>query len=238
MPLIIVLIILSSCKTIKVKNDIFTVSSDEVELGSMGRSKSYDFQSEFNVRSIPKLDNKIRLHVEVIPFTKKLHKIYTNKYKFDQNLPKVSFIDSIPEKPEIVLLRIMDVVGLIGELNSNYNSDILTLMRDTENIEMISSIVVSLPKLEIEKIKQSDAVYLVNKDDRKLTLALYKDGKPTSSVNINGGKNIGYRISKFCWASTDRGKWYIADITENATCHGNSSESIGKKAKLKSLSKF
>jgi hypothetical protein len=101
-------------------------------------------QNDFDARTVPKLENKIRVSVEPIPFNKRQNKIYTTKAKFNQNQSKVTYIDSLPSKPELVKIQFLDVTGFVKELNADYNADVFKLLNDTQNLEIISSIALYL----------------------------------------------------------------------------------------------
>ena len=121
-------------------------------------------------------------------------------------------------------------------LQADYNNDAFRLLNDTQNSKIISSIVICLPTEDIAKIRLADSYYLTNSLDAKYNLSLYKLGKKTEMLDLNSGTVVAYRLSRFCWGSTERGKWYIADITEgNTPCKGNTESRINEKKKSKNL---
>jgi hypothetical protein len=193
-------------------------------------------QNDFKVKTLPKLENNIRVSIEIVPFTNRLNKLYLAKEKHNQNLSKVAFIDSLPSKPELVTIRLLDVSGFTKELNADYNTSVLTLISNTPKTAVVTSIAASLSTDDIAKIRQADSYYLSNVQVRKYTISLYKLGKIMETININSETIIGYRSSQFCWGVTGRGQWYIADITEgNNNCEGKTKSRISEKKKTKSL---
>jgi hypothetical protein len=234
---ILLLLVFSACQSTKIKKERYKVSPTTPELGSIGQSKSlFDLQNDFKVKTLPKLENNIRVAVELIPFNKRLNKIYVAKAKFNQNQSKVTYIDSLPSKPELVTIRLLDVTGFVKELNADYNNDVFRLLNDTQNSKVISSVAISLPTEDIAKIRRADSYYLTNSQDTKYILSLYKLGKKTETIDLNSGTVVSYRLSSFCWAATERGKWYIADMTEGTSrCKGNTESRINEKKKSKNL---
>jgi Mg/Co/Ni transporter MgtE len=87
--------------------------------------------------------------VELIPFNKRLNKFYNAKAKYDQNQSEVMHIHSLPSKPELVTIRLLDVAGFVKELNSDYNTAVFRLLEDTQTSEIISSIAVYLPMFQL-----------------------------------------------------------------------------------------
>lgn len=234
---ILLLVFFAACQSTRIKNDSYKVSPRSPELGSIGQSKSlFDLQNDFEGRTLPKLENKIRVAIEVVPFNKKLNKIYTTKAKFNQSQSKMVYVDSLPTKPELITIRLQDVTGMMEELNAPYNASVFRLLVDTQKYKMVSGIAVSLGADEIAKIRQADTYYLANTQENKYDIALYKSGKKTSTIAINAETVLGYQSSSFCWGISDKGNWYIADMVEgNPACKGKTYSKIKKKKKSKAL---
>ncbi|RTY77503.1 hypothetical protein EKL97_15275 [Flavobacterium sp. LS1P28] len=234
---IVLLVVFSACQSTKIKNDRYKVSSASPELGSIGQSKSlFGLQNDFKVRTLPKLENNIRLSIEVVPFNKRLNHFYKAKTKFNQNQSKLTYIDSLTTKPELTTIRLLDVMGFVSELNADYNTSVFRLLFDTQNSKIISSVAVNLSPEEITKIRQADTYYLINPQDNKYTLSLYKLGKKTDMITINPETIVAFRWSKLCWAISEKGEWYIADMIEGEnSCKGNTKSKIKEKSKSKSL---
>lgn len=235
--ILLLLFVFSACQSTLIKNDRYKVSPSTTELGSIGQSTSiFNLQNDFDARTLPLLENKIRVSVELIPFNKRLNKFYNAKAKYDQNQSEVMYIDSLPSKPELVTIRLLDVAGFVKELNSDYNTAVFRLLEDTQTSEIISTIAVYLATEDIAKIRLADSYYLTNSQDAKYSLSLYKQAKKIETIDLNAGTEVGYRLSHFCWAATERGKWYIADMTEGCSrCKGNTESRISEKKKSKSL---
>lgn len=233
---VLILLICCACQTTKIKNDDYKFSSSVVELGSIGTSKLSYHLNVFEPKALPKLENNIRVEIGVVPYNKKLNKIYVSKAKYNQNQTKVAFIDSLPVKPELVTIKILDIAGLVQEINADYNANILKLLTDTQKLKIISSLAVSLPVDEIAKIRQSDAFYLTNNQYKKYTISLYKSGKKIDSIDINPETIVAYQVSSFCWVKSSKGSWNVADIVnENNKCSGITTQKINEKKNTKDL---
>jgi len=228
--------LICSCQSTKIKNKNYKISPSLVELGSVGYSSSFlNTYNDFDIKTIPKLDSKIRLAVEILPFTKKIHKLYVSKSKFNQNQPVVNFSDSLPRKPEIVIIRLLDTSGFAEEINASQNETLLKTLGKAKN-EIVSSVVVSLPIEDIAKIRQSDSYYLTDLGNKKYVVQLYKDQKKIAAIDISSGTILAYGLSHFCWASTNSGKFYVSDIIEgNRSCEGGTLSKINKKKASKNL---
>lgn len=233
---VLTILVCSACQTTKIKNEDYKFSSSVVELGSIGESKLSYNQNTFEVKTLPRLENNVRVEIGIVPYNKRLNKIYKSKAKYNQNQTKVAFIDSLPIKPELVTIKILDVTGLIHEINSDYNAEVLNLLVNTQTSKIISSLAVSLTVDEITKIRQADTYYLANNQYKKYTILLFKSGKKIDNIDINPETIVAYKLSSFCWSSSDRGKWYVADIVnEKTNCKGITEKRITEKKKNKNL---
>ena len=232
------LLVLSACQTAKIKNDTYKVSATAVELGSIGEAKSLlNLQNDFKIRTLPKLENEIRLSIDIVPFNKKLARIYDSKSTFNQGQSKIDYVDSIPVKPELAIVKILDVTGFVGELNAVYNKDVSELLFNTRKLQIVSSILIVFSNEDLNKIRQADAYYLNNNQDRKYTISLYKQGKKTETLDTATGTIIGQKFNKFCWSEGLKGKLYIADMTDDY-CSGATKPRPKKRKISKNLYKL
>lgn len=238
--IVFLLVVLSACQSTQIKNNTYKISDTSPELGSIGQSKmGYMASNEFEVKTLPKLENKIRLAIEIVPFNKKVYKVYAAKAKYNQDQLKVAYVDSLPKKPELATIKLLDVVQFVNELNADYNQDVFKFISTTKHSKVVTNLVYSFSPEEINKIKQADAFYLTNFQDSKYGISLYKLGKKTDMLFINSSNVVAYRLSTFCWGATDRGQSYIADMVEgDGGCKGSTSLKIKEKKKKKTKSLF
>ena len=217
-----------ACHTTKIKNETYKIAVTSPELGSIGQSnKTNGIENNFSVKAFPKLEKEIRVAIEVIPYNKHLNKIYASKAKYNQNQTKVAYIDSLPQKPELVTIKVLDINGLANELNAAYNSDIISLLQNTKKSQIVTSIAVSLSLDEISKIRHADAYYLTNSQNKRYQITLFKSGKKADIIDMNPETIVGYQSSIFCWAISPKRQWYVADIvTDNTNCKGNTKSII------------
>jgi hypothetical protein len=217
--IIFLLTALSGCQTARIKNEKYKISSATTELGSIGHGKTiFNIENNFTTKSFPELKNKIRLDIQILPFNEKLDKVYSEKAKVNQSQNKINYIDSIPTKPEFVTVSIMDLTGYANELNQPHNKNILTYLDDTKEAVVITRVALALPGDDLVKLRQADTYYLVNEQERKYTIELFKQGKRTDTIDLNLGVPLAYKLGRFCWAESERHKWYIGDIVEDS--HG------------------
>lgn len=235
----IIILFVFSCNSIDVKDQSFKVSNSKIELGVLGEAKSIGgLKNRYTITAFPNLNEKLKLDIAIVPFTKKANKIYQSKAKFNQKQIKVNYADSLPVKPEMVSIKISDIASLINDLNSSENSKELTFIKNNERTVIVTSVLVVLNDSEIQKLRNADTYYLVQSDVSKHTLAIYKQGKKIETIDLSAATVIGYTVGKFCWYENERGKWQIGDIIQKGnSCKGNTYRKV-KPKKEKSLYKM
>ncbi|MCL9806426.1 hypothetical protein NAT51_12890 [Flavobacterium amniphilum] len=235
----LLLVFLIACQSVKINKENYDVSNSIVELGSIGSVKSSFTKNTFESNAFPVLENKIRLTVEIVPFSKKTAKSYFKKNKYNQNAAKLNYVDSLDVKPEMMVLKIADKLGYVTELNESYNEKIFNLLSNSSDFRVVSSVAVFPSNEELMKIKQSDAYYLVNNQDKKYTVALYNEGKKTGTLELKPERILGYQSGSFCWSSNAKGKWYVADmVNSGSSCQGKSFSKIKEDKREESLFKM
>jgi hypothetical protein len=118
-----------SCKTVKINDNNFLISNSKVDLLSLGEQKSFfDLKHHFNILGYPKLDEKIKLDLTILPYNKSLAKAYQNKMKHDQSIVPLLYNDSLPIKPELIKINVVDIVQTVTELNQDHNKAILNFV--------------------------------------------------------------------------------------------------------------
>ncbi|VXB36534.1 conserved hypothetical protein [Flavobacterium sp. 9AF] len=228
--------ILYSCQSVTVKDNTYQISKATVELGTLGEAKSLaGVQNNFETTAYPQLNEKIKVQVNIVPFTKRIHKINTEKALYNQKQMTVKYVDSLPVKPELLSIEIADKNAFINELNSESNQSVLTFIQNNERTSLVSGILTNATPSEIEKIRQADTFYLVQTDKAKYQIALYKEDKKTGLLYIDTNQILGYEISTFCWTETSNRKWQIGDlVSKGHSCSGLTTKKV-KEAKEKSL---
>lgn len=237
--LVIIVLSLFSCKTAKIKGNSFETSNAFVELGAIGHSKTFFLDKDFSSRTYPKLQNKIRLEVQVLPFTKELYKKYNAKAEFNQQQKKIEYIDSVSVKPEFVTIRFLDIQGYVSELNEEYNAASRDFIKASGKGSLVSAIALAVEPEDIINIRAADAFYLINKQDHKYELALFSGGKQISTMDLKSADTFGYQISNFCWILNKKGRWEVADITPHSkNCKGTMTSVATEKKASKNLFKM
>ena len=229
--LVLMATVMLGCQSTKINNIKFLSTASVVELGAIGApSKSTLLKNEFSIRAIPYIQNKVRLDVRILPFTKQLYKTYMEKTAEAQLKPSIIYADSIPNKPRLAVINILDKNSLADELNALHNKSAFTYLKNSANTALISGIAVTVSDDNLSRILDADTYYLQTTQDDRSLIVLYKDGKRTGIVDVQAGIILGYTYSTFCWSLDRRNEWYIADIADmGSKCQGLTKSKLKKK---------
>jgi hypothetical protein len=112
-----------SCTTISVHHTFQICTDIPVELGAIGLEKGNFINTNFETIAIPTFNNKLKLRVQPISFSKQSFKAFTNANKLARKVV-LNYSDSLKVKPEYVLLEFVDRVSIISVLNNSKNTGV------------------------------------------------------------------------------------------------------------------
>lgn len=206
-----VLTVLISCKTIRVDNESQFITKDMVELGVVGVQRGDLLENDFEVKAIPLLEERIKLEVSQEVFTKKTFKAYLSAAK-DTNALQLKYVDSLPDKPKFVALKLADMQGYVAALNKDEATK--EYMYNQHAIYSVSSIAVVFSKEIVEKLVNADAVFLVSNKAKQYHIVMENNGMPQTSVTFNKGVVFAYGLSSPCWTADSQSKPLIKDLAD------------------------
>jgi hypothetical protein len=205
-----------SCKSSKNMKKFVT---QDVEILALGKSKSDLNEKNFETSSVGLIRNKIRVGVSKHSFTKSLFKNYTSQLLVVGMKKKIEYIDSISEKPTYYKVQLLDRVAFIDELNQEYNKSLLSYLKQTEGVYVISNISIVLSEKNIQLINVSDDFYLLTSTNKKAVIHAFKNDVEVGVLDMSLDFVLDYKLSKFCWGKGDSEKPEIFDvINEKEKC--------------------
>ncbi len=223
---LLLLLIIASCKTITNQSKNQKITDSAVELLTIGNSNSKLSTSSFSTDAIPVLKQKIRINASELTFNKTLFKSYDNSAKLQGKENPLTYIDSIPQKPSYILLKIMDKVTLIEELNSDYNKTVFEYLKSTAYTQLISEISIVFDERTKQAVKNAEEIFIINEKYKKYSLALYKNGEQFEQIELSKGITFSYKLSTFCWAENKRKQGVIVNIVDKGNdCSPNTYDS-------------
>lgn len=236
---LIVILVITSCNSFKVLDTKYKYSKSTTEFGSIGISKSSLFNNKFYNHVFPKLENKIRVDVKIVPFSKKTFNFYKSKSNNNSENQTIQYLDSLAIKPEFIVISVLDASSYINEINASYNKQVLNYLEKVNNAQFVTGIATTLSNDIIAKIKLADSYYIINTQDNKYSLITYKANKKIDSIDLQSGVVLGFESGKFCWSLNNNSNWILSDIVKECiSCQGNTENKIPKNKKNKNLFKL
>lgn len=236
--IVVVAILLFSCKTITVNNKLQQTTKQVVELGVIGSTKKGLLNNNFIATTVPLYKQKIRVHANTTTFTKTTFKAYANATKQQNKTLKATYIDSVEVKPTYTTLQIVDKVAILKQLNANYNKEVSQYLQNTTNNSLVTELSVYFSTLEKNSIAQADEIYLINKKAQKYNLQLVKNGNVFMTLNIAKAIPFAYKTRTFCFKK-EYGKITIVNlVSANESCTNDSYRNVKRLHKKENLFKY
>lgn len=223
----------TSCKTLDFGQVSQTKTTQQIQLGSIGSDKDFLLQQAYNNTAIPKYAKPITLAVSIKPFTKQSFKNFTKAKALQTAEVNINYIDSIANKPQYIELQIADKVAIINAFNTNDNQDIKNYLDHNQNANVITSISMALNKKDLEKMTNSDAVFLIESTHKIYTLQLYKANKKIETILFNESIVFGYKTANCCWQENNKYQLNIVDLVSAFNNCPNGTYRSSKRAKKK-----
>ena len=212
------IILMVSCKTIQVNQLPQQTTRTVVEIVTIGNIKNGIENNTLQPTTVTIFNQKIRLAASIVTFNDKTFNAYAQAALQQNEKIKVTYIDSVANKPGYANLQILDKVQLLNELNAAHNSDVNAYLQNTHNTKIITSISSYFDAIELSSISQAEEVYLINNKPQKYSLELVKEGKSFAIVDISKGVPFAYSTATFCWKK-EGGKIGIANLVgQNEGC--------------------
>lgn len=237
--LLLFLVIVTSCKTVVVNKQTQKIASAALELATIGKTKPNLQINAFEINAIPQLNQKIRVTAMVLPFNKTTFKAYVKAATLQGKKSTVKYVDSLPNKPIYVALKIADNITLLEELNSEHNVTVFNYLKTVPDANVITALSMVFDTSILNEISQAEELYLSNVKYKKYDLELYKNGKLHKTVELTTGTTFTYKLSSFCWGENNRHQPILVDIIdEHLNCNDNSYNSYQQVVKNKKTFKF
>lgn len=239
LSLLLLLVMLVSCKTVYVNKQSQKIASSPIELATIGITKFNLQINNFEVTAIPQLNQKIRVTKQVLPFNKTTFKAYSKASKLQGKKSSFKYVDSLPNKPKYVVLKITDNVTLLEELNEEHNGSVFNYLKTVPKANIITTISIVFDNNIINEISQAEELYLSNEKYKKYDLELYKNKKLYKTIELTSGTTFTYQLSSFCWGENNKHQPILVNIIgEHSSCHNNTQSSYQQVIKNKATFKF
>lgn len=230
---IFVIAFTTSCTTYE--RILATPQSTPVELGMIGDLDATLTTKEFQTIGLPSLAYKIRLQPVFKSFNTLDYKAYTKLKKQEALGFEVNYVDSLPNKPEYVRLRLQDKSTLLSELNSAKNETLRNQILNNKGADIVTQIDWVISEMNIQQLKAANAIYLSQNMNAVPIILISKDDQITE-LRFSDGVVLSYDVSQFCWGFNYKNEPELMAISEKgSSCTGALKRNGTKLKKEKNL---
>ncbi len=221
------------CGTVNFVEPVRSKTKNKVFLGSIGSEKAYLLQNEFNNSAIPSIAVPILLDVHLKYFTASTYKRFLEAKSYQNVDLEVDYVDSLPDKPQYLQLKIADKVSLISSLNALENSAEKDYLKNNKGAITITGVSGAFNAQEFEILTNADALFLKQTNPKQFVIQTYKDGEPQETLGLGNAILFEYSTVNCCWKENDKHQIDIVDLVSvYNTCPNNTYRS-SKKAERK-----
>ena len=235
---ILLVCFLFSCKTVQVNQQNQKTTKTEVELGAIGQV-NYKLETDrFQITTLPVYKQKIRVAVNIAAFNNTTFNTYAQAAKEQNQKIKITYIDSVANKPGYANLQVLDKVQLINALNAQHNILVNSYLKNSKKNEIITGLSAYFDSIDLSNLSQADEVYLINNKHKKYNLELVKNGKAFATIDMSKGVPFAYNTASFCWKK-ERGALSIVNLTaKNESCAKDTYRNVSRLNKKVDLFKY
>jgi len=227
--LLILVVLVSSCKTVRINKQPQRIASSAIEFGTIGELNSNLEINAFQTNAIPKYQEKIRVQVAIVLHNKSTFNALKKASKLQGKNVAIKFIDSLANKPKYVSFQLIDYVSIVTQLNSEKNSSIIEHLKIAPKSRLVTTISINFSNPLLKSIESAEEIYLVNNKHKKYGLALYKSNKLYKTIELTSSTIFAYKLSSFCWTLNKRKEPILINvISENLECKNKTYSSYQK----------
>jgi len=233
-PLLILVISLTSCKTISIQRELQHATTQNIMLGVVGNQKTFVLEQDYNHVALPDYKQPIKVQPNLIAFNKQSFSAFKKAQLLQNKAIVVNYVDSIKtNQPRFLKLEIADRVGVINAIKSKTNTDVFQFIENNNNAHVITSISIVLNQDSQNAIKNADEVFLGTSGVKNYVLRAYKNKELQHTIKFTDGVVFAYQMSNACWKQDNKYQLQIIDLVEsNDKCPSKSYQSA-KRAKKK-----
>ncbi|MFI1772551.1 hypothetical protein [Thalassobellus citreus] len=228
-----------SCKTLSIQNEQQSITTQNLQLGTVGEQKGFVLEQDYNSIALPKYEQPIKIRVHLVPFSKSTFKAYKKAKTFQNGDVILNYIDSVKTKPTFLKIEIADRIAVLNALNNQVNKDVLLFLKNRTQAHLVTSISTVFNQELTEALRHAEEVYLETSGINNYVLKTYKDKKQQRIILFEEGVMFAYQTSNACWKENDAHQLQLVDLVEsNDSCPSKASRSAKEKKKKINYNKF
>lgn len=231
---LLIAVVLFSCAPLQKKQE---TKIDMPSIGAIGKEDKSFISKNFQQVGQPILTRSVALSVREIPFTKATFKEYQNLKRQGGNKVDVVYIDSMPEKPKYLRLKIKDKIGLTTLLNSTENIEVRSYVSKDAHYKIVSGISIYMSPTIGNDMLKAEGLFLATDVNGLLRIEV-ANGKERRWVSLSTNEVFAYELMGFCWGEDIYGNAQIETLNNGGSCPDGTEKSAQKLNRTKSYLKL
>jgi len=167
-------------------------------LGSIVKSQGHLWYATATQIGMPTWEEPVKVTVQELPFNKASYATYSQYMEKAGKVNKVTYVDSLLQKPNYVRLQLLDKIEITAQLNKEENKELRSYLKNDSDYKMMTSIDVLLAPENLTKFLEADAVFLKEDGWNKGTLLVVK-GSQTQRIQLSEFVVFDAKFASFCW---------------------------------------
>ncbi|MEQ3663791.1 hypothetical protein [Olleya sp.] len=232
--IVLIIICITSCKTISVNQERQQITTQNIMLGAVGNQKKFMLEQDYNHVAFPVYSLPIKIQPNLITFNKQSFNTFKKAQLVQNKTIFIKYVDSIKTKQSTFLkLEIADRVGILKALHNKDNSEVFQFIKNNNQTHITTSISIALNQDHQTAIIQADEVFLESSGVKNFVLKTYINTQLQEIIKFTDGVVFAYQTSNACWKEDRKYQLQIIDLVEsNDKCPSKSYQS-SKRAKKK-----
>lgn len=211
----LLILCLSSCKSVIVEQDIMTTTTQHITLGSIGASHTTVTLNDYNAMGFPNYTKPIKLRVTTSAFNSSTFKAFQKAEAQQQKGLTINFKDSLAIQPRFLKLEIADHVAVIAALNHAENKGVFDILSFEEAAGVITSVSLAFDSETYKTLQNASSVFLEMQGAKDYVLKAYKQQELLQEIALQDGVVFAYSTSHACWQQNQKFKLDIVTLTDS-----------------------
>lgn len=223
---LLLVLIISSCSTIKIEGDNYLQASNNPTLGSVLTPKKTLFNSTFKTVGFPEYKKPIKVLVSEVKFKEGSNSLYKS-------------LDSLDRNKTLTIIDLADRIEVLQEINSQENNAIKNNLKSNASSQLVSGIILKNTNNIYTTLNKASKVFLEQDSYKNYVLAYYTLDTKKVTIQINKEDVVAFKTVKPCWKQNNQYSVRLVNlVSSDSKCQRGSYKSYKKANKSINLYKL
>lgn len=211
----LILVLVTSCRTLTVENKQYQKTDYHVTLGSLGQNKENVLGTSHS-QSGEADYSQLKVLAKSISFNKTSYKAFVEAKSSQSASLTINYVDSLEIKPAFLNLEIANKIGLVNMLNDKSNAEVKEYLMNQNDTEIVTGLSMVFNEENMKTLINAQELFLEPDGIDSYALKLYQNGALVKTIPFNEGVVFAYRTANCCWKQNDKYQLEIVDLVEGS----------------------